>query len=75
MGNSTAFVTMEGNECIGTVVVQPFWGALHVKCMWVNEVYKKKKIGTLLMERAFGYGIDLHFPFAFIETMSFPALD
>jgi len=75
IGDPLAFVAMQTNEYIGAVVLQPFWGALRIKYVWVDKAYRKKKIGTLLMQQAFEYGMNLNFPFAFVETMSFQALE
>ncbi|MCP5509995.1 MAG: GNAT family N-acetyltransferase [Chlamydiales bacterium] len=75
VGDPVAFIALQNNECIGAVVIQPFWGALHIKYVWVTKSFRKQKIGTLLMQEACAYGINLGYPFAFIETMSFQALE
>lgn len=73
--DSLAFVAMDGNAVIGSVVVESFWGALHIKLMYVEEAYRNKGVGRRLMERALAYGVKKGCPFAFVETMSFQALD
>lgn len=75
LGDPIAFIAMENNELIGAVVIQPFWGTLHIKYVWVKEAYRGKKIGTLLTQRVCEYGSKLNYPFAFVETMSFQALE
>lgn len=68
-----AFVAMEGGVFAGTVVVALFWGALHVKYVYVEEKYRGHGLGTRLMKQAFQYGMEHKCPFAFVETMSFQA--
>lgn len=72
-GEPVAFVAMDGDDCAGVVAVELFWGALHIKYMFVEEKFRGKRIGTHLMERAFAYGNEHRCPFAFVETMSFQA--
>jgi GNAT superfamily N-acetyltransferase len=55
--DSLAFVAMDGNAVIGSVVVESFWGALHIKLMYVEEAYRNKGVGRRLMERALAYGV------------------
>jgi len=74
-GDPIAFIAIENNDLIGAVVAQPFWGTLHIKYVWVKEAYRGKKIGTLLTQRACEYGRNLNYLFAFVETMSFQALE
>jgi GNAT superfamily N-acetyltransferase len=68
-----AFVAMEDGVFHGTVVVALFWGALHVKYVYVEEKYRGHGLGTRLMKQAFQYGREHNCPFAFVETMSFQA--
>jgi len=68
-----AFVAMEDGVFAGTVVVALFWGALHVKHVYVEEKFRGQGLGTCLMNQAFQYGKEHECPFAFVETMSFQA--
>ena len=68
-----AFVAMEDGAFAGTVVVALFWGALHVKYVYVEEKYRGYGLGTRLMKQAFQYGKENKCPFVFVETMSFQA--
>lgn len=70
-----AFVIIDNNEYIGAVVVQSFWGALHVKYVWVSEAHRGRYIGKNLLKAALEYGQKQNFSFAFVETMSFQALE
>lgn len=60
---------------IGAVVVEFFWGALHIKYVYVEEEYRGCGIATKLMQDALSYGISHQCSFAFVETMSFQALE
>lgn len=66
---------MEDTLLAGAIVVERFWDALHVKYVYVDDHYRNQGIGTRLMQRAIGYGLEQNCPFAFVETMSFQALD
>ena len=69
-----AFFALDGEGLAGAVVVEKFWGALHVKYVYVEDVYRGQGLATRLMEEAFAYGREQKCPFAFVETMSFQAL-
>lgn len=73
--DSVAFVAMKRTSLAGAIVVERFWNALHVKYVYVDEHYRGKGLGSCLMQRAFAYGDEQKCPFAFVETMSFQALE
>lgn len=73
--DSVAFVAMERTSLAGAIVVERFWNALHIKYVYVDEHYRNQGLGTRLMQRAVRYGSEQNCPFAFVETMSFQALD
>lgn len=70
-----AFVANENRCFIGAIVVELFWGALHIKYVYVDDNYRGKGVGRELMEYALKYGKLKKCPFVFVETMSFQALD
>ena len=70
-----AFIADDQGCFAGAIVVELFWGALHVKYIYVDDGYRGKGVGVRLMEYALKYGRDKACPFAFVETMSFQALD
>lgn len=70
-----AFIAEDGQGMIGMVAGQLFWGALHIKYVFIDEQYRGKGLGTRLMEEALAYGQSHKCPFAFVETMSFQALE
>ncbi len=69
-----AFVAMDDEIFAGAIVVGLFWGALHVRKIYVDDAYRHQGLGSKLMELAFKYGLENKCPFAFVETMSFQAL-
>jgi len=73
--DSVAFVASDKGSFVGAVVVQLFWGALHIKNIYIDDEYRGKRVGSRLMECALKYGQSNKCPFAFVETMSFQALD
>lgn len=70
-----AFVANDKGYFAGAIVVELFWGALHVKYIYVDDEYRGKGVGSKLMDCALKYGQSNRCPFAFVETMSFQALD
>lgn len=74
-GRSIAFAVLKRGEYVGAVVVRAFWGALHVKNMWVHKDSRGKGVGRYLLNQALAYGEKEKHPFAFVETMSFQALE
>lgn len=72
--DSIAFIANDDKSFAGAVVVELFWGALHIKYVYVEEEYRNRGIATLIMEQALAYGRDNQCSFAFVETMNFQAL-
>ena len=70
-----AFVAKDDEVLAGVCVVNFFWGVVHIKCLYVAEKYRKKGLGTNLVNSAIKYGLDNKFTFALVETMSYQALD
>lgn len=73
--DSVAFVASVDDIFAGAVVVDLFWGALHIKYVYVEEDHRGQGVGAALMELAIKYGRKNKCPFAFVETMSFQALE
>jgi ribosomal protein S18 acetylase RimI-like enzyme len=73
-GAPVAYVSLNQGTLAGAVVVEPFWGGLHIKYAFVVEDFRGHGLGRRLMESAFEYGRQHNCPFAFVETMSFQAL-
>jgi ribosomal protein S18 acetylase RimI-like enzyme len=69
-----SFIAMDGNTFAGSVVCAKFWGALHIKYVYVEDAYRGQGLATQLMNRAFDYGRENSCAFAFVETMSFQAI-
>ena len=70
-----AFIANEKGNFAGAIVVQLFWGALHLKYVYVEDAYRGRGVATRLMEEALNYGREHKCSFAFVETMSFQALE
>jgi ribosomal protein S18 acetylase RimI-like enzyme len=70
-----SFERREGANVIACVVVQLFWAQLHIKYLFVQEQYRCLGIATELMQHAFNYGKSHNCTFAFVETMSFQAVE
>ncbi len=68
-----SFAVHEGDVLAGVIVVQLFWGQLHVKNLAVKKEFRGRGIATDLMEHAHAYGIENGCGFAFVETMNFQA--
>lgn len=72
---SYAFVAKDQEQVVGAVIVKTFWGALHIKHLWVAPAYQGQGIGKSLMAKALEKGCVLNCSFAYVETLSFQALD
>lgn len=59
----------------GNLTAEIFWGALHIKYLFVEEAYRGQGLARILMEYALQYAREQRCPFAFVETMSFQAPD
>lgn len=70
-----SFEIHDKGEFIGAIVVQVFWGQLHIKYLYVSEHYRGKGIAMELMGRTFLFGKEQGCQFAFLETMSFQAIE
>lgn len=73
--DSVSFEISNGDAFIGAIVVQVFWGQLHIKYLFVEENYRSQGIGKELMNHALEFGKKRGCQFAFVETMSFQAPD
>lgn len=69
------FQIQENDEWLGACVVQIFYGSLHIKNLVIKEEHRNKGLATKLVRHAFEYGKKYKCKFAFVETMSFQALD
>ncbi len=69
------FEKRDGKNLIGCIVVQMFWGQLHIKYLFVQEQYRSQGIATELMKHAVEFAQSRGCTFAFVETMNFQALE
>ena len=70
-----SFEVFDNKEFVGAIVVQMFWGQLHIKYLFVEEKYRGQGIASQLMNHALEFGKKQGCQFAFVETMSFQALE
>lgn len=70
-----SFEIFKGQEFVGAIVVQPFWGQLHIKYLFVEKHYRGQGIARELMNHALEFGKQRGYHYAFVETMSFQAPD
>jgi len=50
------FVAYENGNVAGSFLVEKFWGALHIKYVYVDVLFRGRGIATQLMEKAIAYG-------------------
>lgn len=70
-----AFTVHNEGKLIGAVSVSLFYGALWIKLLFVSKDYRGNQMGTLLLNKALDYGKEQGCNFAFVETLSFQALE
>ena len=71
-----AFIARTKNgQFAGAIVGELFWGTFHIKYVYIVKEHRGQRIASKLMENALNYGKENKCPFAFVETMSFQALD
>jgi GNAT superfamily N-acetyltransferase len=70
---NVAFVAYLQDEFAGGVIVTNFWGALHIKTLFVEEAYRSQGVGKLLIQKALSFAKEHRCKVAFVETMSFQA--
>lgn len=68
-----SFEIFHDQEFVGAIVIQPFWGQLHIKYLFVQKDYRGQGIARELMNHALEFGKKQGCHFAFVETMSFQA--
>jgi ribosomal protein S18 acetylase RimI-like enzyme len=67
------FELRDDKKLLSVVVVQLFWGQLHIKYVFTPPAYRNKGYASKLMVHVFEYGKLKGCSFAFVETMSFQA--
>ena len=72
--DTVAFVAKDDGNLAGTCVMHVFWGAVHIKYLYVAEKYRKKHLGTNLISHAIQYGLDHNCSFALVEILKICAM-
>jgi ribosomal protein S18 acetylase RimI-like enzyme len=62
-------------ECVGALVIKPFWGAFHLQLLYVKESHRSFGIASTLMEQALSFARMRQGAFVFVETLSFQAVE
>lgn len=70
-----SFEVFNQNKLIGAIVVQIFWEQLHIKYLFVEKKSRGQGIATQLMKHVLEFAKKRGCHFAFVETMSFQALE
>ena len=70
-----AFVARDGKAFAGCVTASILCRTLHIRFMFVEAPYRHKGLGTALIEKTIEYGRANSCPIAFVDTLSFQALD
>jgi ribosomal protein S18 acetylase RimI-like enzyme len=68
-----AFECYKEDHFVGALVLQPFYGQMHIKYVYVEKAYRKDKVATRLMQEAFTFAKNYGCDFLFLETLSFQA--
>ena len=75
-GPAMSFVIKDDNqENLATCVCQLYYGNLHIKYLIARKSHRGLGLGQRLLARAFDYGKEQDCKLAFLETMSFHALE
>lgn len=69
------FTIRNTKDLLGCIVSMRFWGSLHIKYLYVTPSWRRKGLGRLLMKKTLAKAREKNLRFAFVETMSFQALD
>lgn len=72
--NSFAYAVKEEEKTIGVIMAKTFYGALHIRQLFLEKKLRGKGYGTLLMDKAMKGGKKFGCSFAHLETMNFQAL-
>ncbi len=67
------FEIQEQGVPAGYIVVQIFWGQLHIKSLIVDKRHRNKGHGSRLIDHALAYGKSQGCTITFVETMDFQA--
>lgn len=70
-----SFAAYEGDEIVGVADCKFFWGAVHIRWLFIFPPYRHKGYGSALMEKALSHAKKCGSKFAFVETMQFQAAD
>lgn len=65
----------QNNEIIAGIITRIYLQAMFVEVFWIDEQYRKKGIGTELLNKVESYAKDIGCRFVHLDTFSFQAID
>ena len=68
------FARRPDGQIVGGLFGDVSWGWLHVSVLWVDDDYRRRGLGTALMDRAESEAISIGVQQAFLETTDFQGL-
>jgi ribosomal protein S18 acetylase RimI-like enzyme len=66
-------IRREDGTLIACLVVQPFWGQMYIRNLFVEEPYRRQGYGRMLMEHGLEFARKQGCDFVFLESMNFQA--
>ena len=67
-------ILREAGDIIGGLIGNIYWQCCHVDYLWVDEAYREKKYGTMLMQKIEETAREKGCLFIHLDTLSFQAL-
>jgi ribosomal protein S18 acetylase RimI-like enzyme len=68
-----AITLREGDEIVGGLIGETYWGWLYIDSLWIAEKFRRKNWGTTLMEKAESEARRRGIRNAFVNSFSFQA--
>lgn len=69
-----SLIIREDGRIIGGLVGNIYWQCCHVDYLWVDESYREKKYGTMLLQKIEEFAREKNCLFMHLDTLSFQAL-
>ena len=70
-----AFTANAGNTFAGCVTAHVIWRTVHIRHMFIASPYRRMRLGSLLIEKALNFGKAHGCTVAFVDTLSFQAIE
>lgn len=66
---SIVYLAKEGEAIAGALMLELFWGALHIKHLYVSADFRGHSLGGKLIQKAKEVAKEKECPFIYVETM------